>query len=158
MNSVTPGGTARARRLRIISEIIGNTAVSSQEEVTERLAQMGLNVTQATVSRDLDYLGAVKVRQDGAVRYALPGDAPADPPPGRLERIFAEWVLSVEPAGNLLILKTPPGSAHIVGHALDQSQPDEIAGTLAGDDTLFVALRDGVNPHAMAERLRGMIG
>lgn len=158
MNEVTPGGTSRARRLRIIAEIIGNNAVSSQEEVTARLAQMGLNVTQATVSRDLDYLGAVKVRHGGAVRYALPGDTPAEPMPGRLERIFSEWVLSVEPAGNLLVLKTPPGSAHIVGHALDQAQPEEIAGTLAGDDTLFVALRDGVNAYALAERFRGMMG
>lgn len=158
MNTVTPGGTPRARRLRIITEIIGNTAVSSQEEVTERLAQMGLIVTQATVSRDLDHLGAIKVRHGGVLRYALPGDLPAEQPPGRLERIFAEWVLSVEPAGNLIVLRTPPGSAHIVAHALDQAQPEEFAGTLAGDDTLFVAVRDGVEPHAMAQQLRGLIG
>ncbi|WP_106638642.1 arginine repressor [Allosphingosinicella vermicomposti] len=158
MNDVTPGGTARARRLRVIAEIIGGNIVSSQEEVTERLAQMGLAVTQATVSRDLDHLGAIKVRQGGTLRYALPGDTPAAPPPGRLERIFAEWVLSVEPAGQLLVLKTPPGSAHIVGHALDQVQPDEIAGTLAGDDTLFVALRNGVNPDQTASNFRRMIG
>ena len=157
MNEVTPGGTARARRLRIIAEIIGNNAVASQEEVTERLSQMGLTVTQATVSRDLDYLGAVKVRQGGTVRYALPGDTPADALPGRLARILAEWVLSIEACGNLLVLKTPPGSAHIVGHALDQAQTEEIAGTLAGDDTLFCALRDGMNAHAVAERLRTMI-
>ncbi|QPQ54892.1 arginine repressor [Allosphingosinicella flava] len=158
MNAVASGGTARARRLRIIADIIAGEAVASQEEVTERLAAMGLTVTQATVSRDLDHLGAVKVRQGGTMRYALPGGAPAEPTPGRLERIFAEWVLSVEAAGTLLILKTPPGSAHIVGHALDQAQPAEIAGTLAGDDTLFVALRDGVDPGIMADRLRAMAG
>ena len=158
MNEVTPGGTPRARRLRIIAEIIGNNAISSQEEVTERLAQMGLNVTQATVSRDLDYLGAIKMRDGGTIRYALPGDTPSSPAPGRLERIFSEWVLSIEAAGTFLILKTPPGSAHIVGHALDQAQPEEIAGTLAGDDTLFVALRNGVNPDQIASRFRAIIG
>jgi transcriptional regulator of arginine metabolism len=150
------GGTSRARRLRVIADIIREGAVSSQEEVTARLAKHGMVVTQATVSRDLDQLGAAKVRQDGKVRYALPGDV-ATPPPGRLSKIFSEWVLSVEAAGTLLVIKTPPGSAHIVAHALDEAQPEEVAGTLAGDDTLFAALRDGVNPHTMCERLKGMI-
>jgi transcriptional regulator of arginine metabolism len=72
----------------------------------------------------------------------------------RLARIFADWVQSVEAAGNLLVLHTPPGSAHLVGLALDQAKLPEVAGTISGDDTLFVALRDGVVPGIVAEQFR----
>jgi len=146
---------ARIRRQKLIADLIRAEAVGSQEELTARLAAQGLTVNQATVSRDLDQLGAVKVKRGGALAYALPdqlGDS--DWAASRLERILGEWVLSVEAAGNLLILKTPPGSAHLVGLALDQAQLPEIAGTICGDDTLFLALRDGVVAGALAERFR----
>ena len=145
----------RERRQKAIAGIIRREPVSSQEEVTARLAQQGHIVTQATVSRDLDQLGAVKVKRGGTFRYALPdrlGDN--DWAAARLGRIFAEWVESVEAAGNLLVVRTPPGSAHLVGLALDQAQLTEVAGTICGDDTLFVALRDGANPAVLAERFR----
>jgi transcriptional regulator of arginine metabolism len=121
--------------------------------VTARLAALGFAVTQATVSRDLDQLGAVKVKRGGVLSYALPeqiGDS--DWAAARLARIFAEWVQSVEATGTLIVLRMPPGSAHLVGLALDQARLPEIAGTISGDDTLFIALRDGVNPAAMAAR------
>jgi transcriptional regulator of arginine metabolism len=146
---------ARSRRQKLVADLIRAEAVGSQEELTARLAAQGLMVNQATVSRDLDQLGAVKVKRGGALAYALPdqlGDS--DWAASRLERILGEWVLSVEAAGNLLILKTPPGSAHLVGLALDQAQLDEIAGTICGDDTLFLALRDGVVAGVLAERFR----
>ena len=146
---------ARARRQRAIAELIRAEPLASQEEVTARLAELGFAVTQATVSRDLDQLGAVKVKRGGILSYALPeqlGDS--DWAAARLRRIFAEWVQSVEAAGNLLVLRTPPGSAHLVGLALDQAKLEEVAGTICGDDTLFVALRDGVNPAAIETRFR----
>ena len=146
---------ARERRQKAIANIIRREPVASQEEVTARLAEQGHMVTQATISRDLDQLGAVKVKRGGALRYALPeqlGDN--DWAAARLNRIFAEWVESVEAAGNLLVLKTPPGSAHLVGLALDQAQLAEIAGTICGDDTLFVALRDGTSSATVAKRFR----
>jgi transcriptional regulator of arginine metabolism len=145
----------RARRRKLIAEMIRSGTVSSQEEVTERLADHGIAVTQATVSRDLDQMGAVKVKRGGVLGYALPdqmGDN--DWAASRLERILAEWVQSVEEAGNLIVMKTPPGSAHLVGLALDQANLPEIAGTICGDDTLFLALRDGVDSGAVAHRLR----
>jgi transcriptional regulator of arginine metabolism len=148
---------ARQRRQRAVADLIRAGSVASQEEVTARLAALGYEVTQATVSRDLDQLGAVKVKHGGILAYALPdqlGDS--DWAASRLSRIFVEWVQSVEAAGNLLILRTPPGSAHLVGLALDQARLDEVAGTISGDDTLFVALRDGVNPAAMETRFRKM--
>jgi transcriptional regulator of arginine metabolism len=148
---------ARQRRQRAVADLIRAEPLASQEEVTARLAALGYEVTQATVSRDLDQLGAVKVKRGGALAYSLPdqlGDS--DWAASRLSRIFAEWVQSVEAAGSLVILRTPPGSAHLVGLALDQARLDEVAGTISGDDTLFVALRDGVDPAAMETRFRKM--
>lgn len=147
----------RLKRQRAIADLIRAEPLASQEEVTARLAALGHEVTQATVSRDLEQLGAVKVKRGGTLAYALPdqlGDS--DWAASRLERIFAEWVQSVEAAGNLVVLRTPPGSAHLVGLALDQARLDEVAGTICGDDTIFVALRDGVSAAAMETRFRTM--
>jgi transcriptional regulator of arginine metabolism len=146
---------ARIRRQRSISDLIRAEPLASQEEVTARLASLGFAVTQATVSRDLDQLGAVKVKRGGILSYALPdqlGDS--DWAASRLARIFAEWVQSVEAAGNLIVLRTPPGSAHLVGLAIDQAKLAEVAGTISGDDTLFVALRDGVVPAVLEARFK----
>ena len=150
---------ARQRRQRAVADLIRAEALASQEEVTARLAALGHEVTQATVSRDLDQLGAVKVKRGGALAYALPDQiGGSDWAASRLERIFAEWVQSVEAAGNLVVLRTPPGSAHLVGLALDQARLDEVAGTICGDDTIFVALRDGTAARALATRFRALIG
>ena len=130
----------KQRRQRAIAEIIGSSALASQEELAERLAALGYAVTQATISRDLEQIGAVKVRRSGQMSYALPGDV-RDTAAPRLASVLRDWVRSVEPAGNLVVLKTPPGSAHLVGVALDQSGLDEIVGTICGDDTIFVACR-----------------
>ena len=145
----------RARRLRALADLIRGGALASQEEVTERLAALGFAVTQATVSRDLEQLGAVKVKRGGILSYALPDQiGGADWSAGRLERILAEWVLSIEAAGQLIVIKTPPGSAHLVASAIDHAGLPEIAGTVSGDDTLFLAVRDGVAVHAMLTPLR----
>jgi len=146
---------ARTRRQRAIAELLRQAPVASQEEVTERLSEAGFAVTQATVSRDLDQLGAVKVKRGGSLRYMLPeavGDT--DWAAARLGRILSEWVQSIEPTGNLIVMRTPPGSAHLVGLALDQAKLPEIAGTICGDDTLFVAVRDSRDTAAVAQQLR----
>lgn len=150
--------TDRAKRQKALAELIRHEALASQEDVTARLSSLGHPATQATVSRDLENLGAVKVKRAGTTRYALPDEGAADFQAGRMERIVGEWVRSVEAAGNLLVLKTPPGSAHLVGLVIDQAGLPELAGTISGDDTLFVALRDGVVAGAMANRFRQMAG
>ncbi len=150
--------TDRARRQKALAELIRTEALGSQEEVTARLCAMGLAVTQATVSRDLEGLGAVKVKRGGVLRYALPDDADGDFQTGRMERIVGEWVRSVEVSGSLLVLKTPPGSAHLVGSVIDQAGLPELAGTVSGDDTLFIALRDGVVAGVIATRFRELAG
>lgn len=141
----------KARRQRAIAELIRSEPLHSQDQLAQRLAGLGFVATQATVSRDLVELGAVKVRRDGAIAYALPNDAP---PPSRgaarLDSVIREWVQSAKPAGNLLVLKTPPGSAHVVGVAIDQARLPEVVGTICGDDTLFVAFEKPADARAFA--------
>jgi transcriptional regulator of arginine metabolism len=147
----------RTARLRALADVIRAGAFASQEEVTEQLRTLGHAVTQATVSRDLERLGAVKVKRGGVLAYALPDQiGAADWGSGRLERIVREWVVEIEAAGQLLVLKTPPGSAHLVASAIDHARLAEIAGTVSGDDTVFVALRDGVVVHALVRRFETM--
>jgi transcriptional regulator of arginine metabolism len=149
----------RSRRLRTLADLIRADALASQEEVTERLRAFGFEVTQATVSRDLEQIGAVKVKRGGVLSYALPDQInAADWGTDRLQRILAEWVTSMESAGQLVVIKTPPGSAHLVASAIDQAAMPEIAGTVSGDDTMFVCCRDGVNAYAIMARFKRMMG
>jgi transcriptional regulator of arginine metabolism len=143
----------KTQRQRAIAELIRSNALSSQEELAEQLAAQGYTVTQATISRDLEQIGAVKVRRDGELSYALPEQVSASPAP-RLATVFREWVRSIDTAANLVVIKTPPGSAHLVGVVLDNSAIEEIVGTICGDDTIFIACRSGDEAQALATRLR----
>lgn len=147
----------KERRQRAVAELIRSQRPSSQDELAERLAGLGFAVTQATISRDLEQLGAVKMRRDGKVSYALPDQlftsAASD---SKLGAIFRDWVHSIEVAGNLIVIKTPPGSAHLVGVALDQCGLAEVVGTVCGDDTIFVACRMSSHAKALAARLEAL--
>lgn len=145
---------SKGQRQRMIAEWLRAHRVGSQEEVVARLALAGLNATQATVSRDFEDLGAVKVRREGSIRYIIPDSAAPVHAAARLDRLVAEWVETIIPAGNLLVVRTPPGSANMLASALDAAGLADIAGTIAGDDTIFVALADGVDAHAAAARLQ----
>jgi len=146
----------RQRRQRTIADLLRSRPVASQESLLGDLKALGYEVTQATVSRDLDQLGAVKVRRDGVTSYALPGELTgAGWSERRLRAILNEWVTSVEPVGQLIVVKTPPGSAHLVGVALDQARLPDVAGTICGDDTIFLAVRDPASADAVAARLQG---
>jgi transcriptional regulator of arginine metabolism len=142
----------KERRHRAIADLIRSNTLSSQEELADRLSALGFAVTQATISRDLEQIGAVKVRRSGALSYALPESVGEAPPP-RLAAVFRDWVRSVEAAANLVVIRTPPGSAHLVGVALDQSALAEIVGTICGDDTIFVACRAPADARALSVRL-----
>ena len=146
----------KERRQRAIADLIRGQALSSQEELAERLGSLGFAVTQATISRDLEQIGAVKLRRDGQTSYALPESVRNGASP-RLAAVFREWVRSVEPAGSLVVVKTPPGSAHLIGVALDSSDLPGIAGTICGDDTIFIACRDEENAKTLSGRLRGAL-
>ena len=150
---------ARTQRLHALSELLRGGTIASQEEATEKLRALGYRATQATVSRDLDQLGAVKVKRGGVLSYALPEQiGAADWSAGRLERILREFATSIEAAGPLIVIKTPPGSAHLVASAIDHAHLPEIAGTVSGDDTMFVAVRDGEKVEALRDRFAAIVG
>lgn len=145
------------RRRRALADIIRAHSIGSQEELAGRLGELGFATTQATISRDLEQLGAVRARRGGRLTYALPeqlaGDAPA---PSRLPAVLRDWAHSIAAAGNLLVIKTPPGSAHLVGVSLDEAALPQIVGTICGDDTVFVACRSDADVAALAKQLRVM--
>ncbi len=122
------------------------------------LADEGIEATQVTVSRDLEELGAVKVRRPGgALVYALPADPSDRPAPEvHLRRVLGEWMADVASSGNLVIVRTPPGCAHVVGSALDRAGLAEVMGTVAGDDTVLVVARERVKGSTLARKLAAM--
>lgn len=145
---------ARTQRQRMLTNWLRDGSLGSQDEMVARLGEAGFVATQATVSRDLEELGATRVRRGGATRYVLAEELSTTVADARLDRLLAEWVLSIVAAGPLLVLKTPPGSANLVANAIDLAKLAEVAGTIAGDDTLFLALTDGVVAEAFAAMLR----
>jgi len=149
---------SRAQRQRAIVDLLRESSPLSHEELSARLASVGHEVSRATVSQDLDQIGAVKVKRGAQLGYALPDQlAERDRSGPRLRRIFAEWVQAIETAGNLIVVRTPPGSAGLVCLALDQAKLPEIVGTIAGDDTLFIAVRSGLPVEPLAQRLRDFV-
>jgi len=143
----------KERRQRAIADLIRSSALSSQEELADRLGSLGFAVTQATISRDLEQIGAVKVRRAGQLSYALPENVPNGASP-RLGAVFRDFVRSVDAAANLVVVRTPPGSAHLVGVVLDQSDLPEIVGNICGDDTIFIACRSNAEAETLMSKLR----
>lgn len=154
-----PGSTHGARvpatkaaRHALIGSLLAQRSVHSQTELAEALAEAGVSVTQATLSRDLLELRAVKIRTPGgALAYALPaegGDRNAHAVAGaehladRLARLCAELLVTAEASGNLVVLRTPPGAAQFLASAIDHSVLPSVLGTIAGDDTVLVIARD----------------
>ena len=151
---------SKHQRQHRISQILANEVVTSQEQLVRLLADDGVESTQATVSRDLDDLGAVKVRVSGGESvYAIP-EHPADRvvPVDQLRRVMGEWVVEVESSGNLVVLRPPPGSAHVVASALDRTGIEGSIGTVAGDDTLMVVAAEGTTGENLAVALRNLAG
>jgi transcriptional regulator of arginine metabolism len=144
---MTAPHTKTARLARIVG-LIRARRIGSQTELGELLAADGISVTQATLSRDLEELGAVKVRGgDGTPAYLIPEDGnpvlrPAEQAPARLVRLLRELLTGVDSSGNLVVLRTPPGAAQFLASAFDRSGLPEVVGTIAGDDTILVVARE----------------
>jgi transcriptional regulator of arginine metabolism len=164
VGAVSAPATKAARQAKVAA-ILAETSkpVRSQEELVDRLAEQRVFVTQATLSRDLDEIGAVRLRgPDGALVYALPPDHPDGPiPPSIVEaprpgllsglpgsaiaglgKVATDLLLSAEASGNLVVLKTPPGAAQLMASMIDRSGMKAVLGTVAGDDTVLVVARD----------------
>ena len=153
---------SKAGRLSRIVELLAAHSVRSQGELAALLAAEGIETTQATLSRDLEELGAVKLRAaDGGVGvYVVPEDgSPVRGVTGgtdRLSRLLGELLVSTDGSGNMAVLRTPPGAAHYLASALDRASLPAVVGTIAGDDTIFVVAREpltGLELAAQIERL-----
>jgi transcriptional regulator of arginine metabolism len=151
---------SKVQRQQAIVRIIGQEAVGSQPQLVELLADEGIAATQATVSRDLDDLGAIKVRVPGGHSvYAVPEFVPERVAPlDQLRRVMGEWVAEVSHSDNLVIVRTPPGCAHVVASALDRSGLDGLLGTVAGDDTMLCVATEAVGGAGLADGLRELAG
>lgn len=151
----------KQRRQHLVARLLGENAISSQDQLVELLGREGIAATQATVSRDLEEIGAVKVRVPGVegLVYAVP-ELPRDQvaPLDHLRRVLGEWVVEVATSGNLLVLRTPPGSAHVVASALDRAGLEGAIGTVAGDDTVLVVAAEHLGADALGERLEQIMG
>lgn len=160
MTAVSPL-TKGARHSRIV-ELVTQQEVRSQNELAALLADGGVHVTQATLSRDLVELDAVKVRNaEGVLVYAVPGEggdrspvAPRETQAAldRISRLCGELLVSAEASANLVVLRTPPGAAQFLASAFDRAEFHDVLGTIAGDDTVLVIARDPAGGAALAER------
>lgn len=125
-----------------ILELIKDRDIETQEDLTEELRKISIEVTQATVSRDIKDLGLVKVlTKDGKYKYASISHN-QDSNKDRLINIFKSSIVSINNAGQLIVIKTLPGAAQISGSAIDALGIEDVIGTIAGDDTIFVAIAD----------------
>ncbi|MCF7549662.1 MULTISPECIES: arginine repressor [Pseudonocardia] len=155
-------GATRAARQGLIIELVSRHTVRSQGELLVLLEEHGVDTTQATLSRDLDELGAVKLRgaDGGQPAYVIPEDgSPVRGVEGgtsRLERLLSELLVSTDSSGNMAVLRTPPGAAHYLASALDRASLSIVVGTIAGDDTIFVVAREPLTGAQLADRLQNL--
>ena len=151
---------SKVQSQQTIARLIEQNQVTNQPQLVELLAGEGITATQATVSRDLEDLGAVKVRvPGGATVYAVPEFAPERVAPlDHLRRVMGEWVAEVTSSGNLVVVRTPPGCAHVVASALDRSGLEGLLGTVAGDDTMLCVATEPAGGERLADTLRDLAG
>ncbi|MBJ7307705.1 MAG: arginine repressor [Acidimicrobiia bacterium] len=155
-----PSKLGKTQRQHLVARLIESQVVANQLALVELLASEGVLATQATVSRDLEDLGAIKVRMPGGESaYAIPAlpkeqRAPED----HLRRVFGDWVVEVATSDNLVVIRTPPGSAHVVASALDRSGLAGILGTVAGDDTILIVVASEIGGSTVAAQLSDLAG
>ncbi len=143
---------AKRQRQHRILELVGQEALATQQDLCARLAQLGIQVTQATLSRDIKELGLIKTAEG----YSVPAGEPPSTQPS-LVSVLGEFALEVREAQNLLVVKTTPGSAQPVAVALDNAGWTELIGTIAGDDTLLAIASGRKAARVVAKRIRELI-
>jgi transcriptional regulator of arginine metabolism len=147
---------AKRKRHEAILDLVRSHRIASQEGLRERLAEIGIETTQATLSRDIRELRLVKVPSaDGGSQYSIPDESDSTPP---LESLLPTLYSGAEGSGNLLVVKTMTGGAQAVALGIDWEEWPEVLGTLAGDDTILLVLRDPSHVGVVKERLEGIAG
>ena len=146
----------KVRRQSAILDVVEQQAVRSQEQLRRLLTSRGFDVTQATLSRDIKELGLLKRSSDGAYQASTAETASAASSIETLGRALAEYLVNIEPVQQLVVLKTGPGQAQLLGLAIDRSRLPDVAGTLAGDDTILIIARDAKAAQAVVKQLRDL--
>ncbi|HLA92709.1 MAG TPA: arginine repressor [Actinomycetota bacterium] len=152
------GGALKSKRQQAILSLVGRERLGSQEEIRSRLSSLGLDATQSTISRDVEELGLARIHDADGTRYVIPGEAGVSPPATMLRHALAEFALSfTRGAGELLVIRTPPGAASALGEVLDRSSLPDIAGTIAGDNTILVVPSEGSTSRSVERVLSGLM-
>jgi len=148
----------KGKRQQEILNIVASQELETQEQLLEQLRQRGINTTQATISRDIKQLHLVKELTAGGIyKYAASPQKVALNFAGRLRTIFRQGVTSTQTAQNMIVVKTMPGLANGVASAVDHMEVDGLVGTLAGDDTVLLIMRDNASAEAFCEEIKGMM-
>ncbi len=149
----------KTRRQQLLRQLITDGDLRSQAQVVDALAATGVEVHEATVSRDLGEVGAVKVRgADGSLVYRLAADPGPSSARERLDETLQRFVTNVTASGNLAVLRTPPACAHPVASAIDLAELDHVIATVSGDDTILVVAEEGTTGRSLADDLAGRAG
>lgn len=150
----------KTQRQAKITELLEKQVISTAAQLVNLLQIEGWAVTQATVTRDLQELGSIKIRDENGSRRIVLADTPkiAPAPVDHLRRMMGEWVISVERSANLVVVRTPPGCAHVVASALDRSALSGVLGSIAGDDTVLIIASDTLGGEGLAQQLRALAG
>ena len=143
----------KTRRQQAILSLVAGERLSSQHEIRARLKELGLDATQSTISRDVEELGLARVHDSEGLRYVVPGNG-SNGGTVRLRRLLDEFALSFTPSGNLLVIRTPPGAAAALAEGLDHVSFSEVAGTVAGDNTILIVASEGTGARDVERRLR----
>jgi transcriptional regulator of arginine metabolism len=148
-----PDGASKAKRQQAMLGLLATERLASQHEIRDRLAYMGLDATQSTISRDIEELGLARVHDHEGTRYVVPGEAGSYGPLGLLRHLLDEFALSFVASDAGLIVRTSPGAAAALAEGIDRAGLDGVAGTIAGDNTILVLGRVGVKPLALERSL-----
>ena len=144
----------KAKRQQTILSLVGRERLGSQEEIRARLATLGLEATQSTISRDVEELGLARVHDHDGLRYVVPGNGAAPVPLRLLRRLLDEFALSFTRSDHGLVVRTPPGAASALAEGIDRVDLPEIAGTIAGDNTILILGREGIAAAALERSLK----
>jgi transcriptional regulator of arginine metabolism len=149
----------KARRQMKVQEIITKEIIHTQEELADKLQLSGFNVTQATVSRDIKEMGLIKVPSaDADYRYAVPNEVHPTNLQDRLKRVLRETVVSINDTESLIVIRTIPGNAHALAAVMDNSNWEEVIGTVAGDDTILLVIKPKEAVTGVLERITNLLG
>jgi len=160
-----PRGNAalKAKRQQMILSLVDRERLSTQEDIRARLSSMGLHATQSTISRDIEELGLARVHDHDGVRYVVPGggnggDGNGHMPLPILTRLLQEFALSLTRADHAVVIRTPPGAAAALAEGLDRAALPDVAGTIAGDNTILVIGRERVTSRRLEDELTRIMG